>query len=184
VFQEALAEILSRLETAQSRGLLSGYALIGGFAVSAWGVPRATQDFDFAIAIGHADPQSLATFIGGRYQTGEPDDPLRGVVTVFIEVGHEPVSLQLVCFESPLTELAFRHIETLSVLECSVPVVSWQVLILLKLYAGGPQDLLDARQILKIRRPQANEVREIASMAEAVGVLNEWTVLWNQSRKA
>lgn len=95
MFQEALVEILSRLETAQSRGLLSGYALIGGFAVSAWGAPRATQDFDFAIAIGQADPQALATFIGGRYQAGEPDDPLRGVVTVSIKVGHEPVALQL-----------------------------------------------------------------------------------------
>jgi hypothetical protein len=71
VFQEALAEILSRLETAQRRGLLSRYALIGGFAVSAWGVPRATQDIDFAIAIAQADPKALATFIGGRYQAGE-----------------------------------------------------------------------------------------------------------------
>ena len=68
MFQEALAEILSRLETAQSRGLLSRYALIGGFAVSAWGVPRATQDINFAIAIDQADPQALATFIGGRFK--------------------------------------------------------------------------------------------------------------------
>ena len=67
MFQEALAKILSRLETAQRQGILSGYALIGGFAVSAWGVPRATQDIDFAIAIDQADPQALATFIGGRY---------------------------------------------------------------------------------------------------------------------
>ena len=184
MFQEALAEILSRLETARSQGPLSGYALIGGFAVSAWGVPRATQDFDFAIAIGHADPQALATFIGGRYQAGEPDDPLRGVVTVSIEVGHEPISLQLVCLPSPLTELAFNHIETLSVLECSVPVVSWQVLIILKLYAGGPHDLLDVHQILKVRRPQAKDLQDIASMAEVVGVLNEWIVLLNRIMKS
>jgi hypothetical protein len=175
MFQEALAKILSRLETAKSRGLLSGYALIGGFAVSAWGVPRATQDFDFAIAIGQADPKALATFIGGHYQAGASDDPLRGVVTVSIEVGHESISLQLVCLPSPLTELAFRHIETLSVLECSVPVVSWQVLIILKLYAGGPHDLMDVHQILKVRRPQAKDIQDIASMAEAVGVLSEWT---------
>jgi len=158
VFQEALAEILSRLETARRRGLLSRYALIGGFAVSAWGVPRATQDFDFAIAIDQTDPQTLATFICGRYQAGEPDDPLRGVVTVSIEVEHEPISLQLVCFPPVLTELVFRHVETLSILECSVPVVSWPVLIILKLYAGGPHDLLGVHQILKVRRPQAKDV--------------------------
>jgi hypothetical protein len=174
VFQEALAQILSRLETAQGRGLLNRYALIGGFAVSAWGVPRATHDFDFAIAIDQTDPQALATFIGGRYQAGEPDDPLRGVVTVSIEVEHDPISLQLVCFPSPLTELTFRHIETLSVQGCSVPVVSWPVLIILKLYAGGPHDLLDVHQILKIRRPQAKDVLDIESMAETAGVLIEW----------
>ena len=180
MFQEALAEILSRLETAHGRGLLSRYALIGGFAVSAWGVPRATQDFDFAIAIDQAEPQALATFIGGRYQVGEPDDPLRGVVTVSIEVEHEPISLQLVCFPSLLTELAFRHIEMLSVLECSVPVVSWPVLIILKLYAGGPHDLLDVQQLLKVRRPQAKDVQEIESMAQVAGVLGEWKNLWKQ----
>ena len=180
MFQEALAEILSRLETAQSRGLLSGYALIGGFAVSAWGVPRATQDIDFAIAIAQADPQALATFIGGRYQAGEPDDPLRGVVVVSIEVEREPISLQLVCFPSLLTELAFRHVEMLSVLECSVPVVSWPALIILKLYAGGPRDLLDVHQLLKVRRPQAKDVQEIESMAQVAGVLSEWKNLWKQ----
>ena len=118
--------------------------------------------------------------IGGRYQAGEPDDPLRGVVVVSIEVEHEPISLQLVCFPSLLTELAFRHVETLSVLGCSVPVVSWPVLIILKLYAGGPQDLLDVHQILKVRRPQANDVQEIESMAQAAWVLIEWKSLWRK----
>ena len=32
-----------------------------------------------------------------------------------------------------------------------------QVLIILKLYAGGPHDLLDVHQILKVRRPQAKD---------------------------
>ena len=93
---------------------------------------------------------------------------------MFIKVGHEPVALQLGCLPSPLTELVFGHVERLSVLECSVPVVSWQVLIILKLYAGGPHDLLDVHQILKVRRPQAKDVQDITSMAEAVGVLSEW----------
>ena len=69
MFQEALAEILSRLETARSRGLLSRYALIGGFAVSAWGLPRATQDFDFTIAIDQADPHAQGDLIGSGVQS-------------------------------------------------------------------------------------------------------------------
>jgi hypothetical protein len=104
----------------------------------------------------------------------------QGVVTVSIEVEHEPISLQLVCFPSLLTELAFRHVETLSVLECSVPVVSWPALIILKLYAGGPQDLLDVHQILKVRRPQAKDVQDIESMAQVAEVLSEWKDLWKK----
>ncbi len=95
-------------------------------------------------------------------------------MTVFIEAAPELISLQLVSLPPLLTELAFGHIQTLSVLECSVPVVSWPVLIILKLYAGGPHDLLDVQQLLKVRRPQAEDVQEIESMAQVAGVLSEW----------
>lgn len=61
-----------------------------------------------------------------------------------------------------------------------VPVVSWQVLLLLKLYAGGPQDMVDALpQILKVRQPRADDLRQIAEMAESLGLLKEWTALLN-----
>ena len=183
MFQEALAEILLRLETARSRGLLSRYALIGGFAVSAWGVPRATQDFDFAVTIGSADPLALATFFGAQYHAGGPDDPLQGVVHVAIEVEGQSIPLQLVVFPSALTELVFRYVESLSVLERVVPVVSWQVLVLLKLYAGGPQDMFDAQQILKVRYSKLDDMQRIAEMAESVGLLNEWTALSNSANR-
>ena len=107
-------------------------------------MPRATNDIDFAVAIEAADPQALAIFLGGRFEAGEADDPLRGVVHTSIQVGSTAVSLQLIFPPPALTEVAFGHVETLSVLERMVPVVSWQALVLLKLYAGGPQDTLDA----------------------------------------
>ncbi|MER3423452.1 MAG: hypothetical protein C4293_09700 [Nitrospiraceae bacterium] len=177
MFREALADILSRLEQARAHGLLQAYALIGGFAVSTWGVPRATQDIDFAVAIGSADPQALATFIGGRYEAGGLDDPLRGVVHVSIEVGSEAVSLQLIFLSSALEDVAFRRVATISVMERVIPVVSWQGLVLLKLYAGGPQDKLDAHQILRVRHPTPDDLQQIAEMAESLGILKEWTAL-------
>jgi hypothetical protein len=182
VFQEALVEILSRLETAQRRGLLTSYALIGGFAVSAWGVPRATQDFDFAIAINRGSAQGLTTFLGAQYDVGGSEDPLEGVVHGAIEAEGQSIPLQLVVFPTVFTELVFGHVEPLSVFGRIVPVVSWQVLILLKLYAGGPQDRLDARQILKVRHTRRDDLKGIAEMAEAVGLLAEWTDLLNLDR--
>jgi hypothetical protein len=80
VFQEALVRCLTHLEAAQRRGFLHHFALIGGFAVAAWGVPRATHDLDFAIALGASDPRAAAEFLGGQYEAGDADDPLQGVI--------------------------------------------------------------------------------------------------------
>ena len=177
MFQEALTEIHSRLESAKNRRLLHAYALIGGFAVSAWGVPRATHDIDFAVAIGAADPQALAMFLEGHFEAGDADDPLRGIINTTSQAGSTPVSLQLIFFPYAITEMIFRQVESLSVLEHVVPVVSWQALILLKLYAGGPQDILDAQEILQARHPQTKDLEELAEMAESLGILENWTSL-------
>ena len=175
MFQQALTDVLARLETARAQGLIEAFALIGGFAVSAWGVPRATQDINFAIAIGPANPHALGTFLGGRFESGEPE----GVLHTSIRVGSVSVPLQLILFPSSLTEITFRRIESLSVMDQIVPVVSWQVLVLLKLYAGGPQDTLDAYHILQARHPQPDELDQIREMAESLGILNEWGIFLN-----
>jgi len=59
MFQQAFTDVLSRLETAKFKGFVEAFALIGGFAVPAWGVPRATRNIDFATAIDSANPHSL-----------------------------------------------------------------------------------------------------------------------------
>ena len=88
MFREALTQIVQRLETAKREGLLRGYGLIGGFAVAAWGVPRATHDIDFIIvATGGADPARLESALGGHYRPGAADDPLRGVFVTAVNVG-------------------------------------------------------------------------------------------------
>jgi hypothetical protein len=55
--------------------------------------------------------------------------------------------------------------------------VTWESLVLLKIYAGGPQDLLDARQILKVRQPSETELARIFNLAERLGIQEEWTEL-------
>lgn len=60
-----------------------------------------------------------------------------------------------------------------------MPVVSWQVLVLLKLYAGGPQDTLDAHHILQVRHPQPADLEYMREMAESLGILKEWVIFLN-----
>jgi hypothetical protein len=177
VFEEALATILSRLEAALAQRLLRAYALIGGFAVAAWGVQRATQDIEFAVAIGTKNAEELAQFLNGRYEAGGADDPLRGVIRTTVPTGSISVPVQLIVLPDTFTEAVFQQVTTLSFMNRTVPMVGWERLVILKLYAGGPQDVFDARQILKVRQPSENELRAVSDLADRLGIRAEWTAL-------
>jgi len=168
VFTQALIDITRRLDEAKTRGLLKEYALIGGFAVSAWGISRATHDIDFALALGSADPVALSRHLRAEYRRGEPHDPLQGVYRIRVAVKDHEIPVQLIVFPPAWTPIIVDGIVALPVLGCSVPVISWQGLILLKLYAGGPQDLLDAQHILDVRQPNRDGIEEIARLADRV----------------
>ncbi len=178
MFRQALIETLGRLNRAREQGLVRSYALVGGLAVSAWGVVRATRDIDLAVAIGTANPNLLASRLEAHYQPGDPDDPLRGVFRMEIPVGERAIPVQLIVLHQQWAEAVFRDVETLSVLDCQVPVVNWQALVLLKLYAGGPVDLQDAREIVAVRQPSPAERKALIAQAEALGVAEEVKTLF------
>jgi hypothetical protein len=177
VFAQALTEILRRLDDAHTHHLLDRYALIGGFAVAAWGVPRATHDLDFALALGVADPLAMSRHLGAEYQAGDADDPLCGVFQLTVTIEDVAIPVQLIVLPSVWNTIIFRGITTLSVFGCAVPVVSWQSLILLKLYAGGPQDLLDARQVLAVCQPGLADMQAVSALADQLGLSATWQAL-------
>lgn len=115
--------------------------------------------------------------MGGRYESGGVDDPLKGVIFATIPVGSGSVPLQLIFLPSSFTEAIFRQVETLLVMDHRVPVVKWEMLVVLKLYAGGPQDILDARQILKVRQPSRAELQAVGTLATTLGVHEAWATL-------
>ena len=173
MFSEALSQIVERLHRAQKERLLHSYALIGGFAVSAWGVARATQDIDLAVALGTSEPQALATHLGATYEPGGIDDPLRGVFRLSLKCEGQEVPIQLIVLPAKMAVIAFNGVETLNVLGYSVPVVNWRALVLLKLYAGGPVDLQDARSIVAVRKPNAIDRESLIAQADALGLDQE-----------
>lgn len=178
MFAQALIEIVRRLDDAKARHLLDQYALIGGFAVSAWGVPRATHDVDFALALGSSDCAALSRHLQAEFQPGEPNDPLRGVFRTNVTVDDLSVPIQLVLLPPVWNALLFQDVTSLPVcFGCTVRVVSWQALLLLKLYAAGPQDLLDAQQILAVRQPTQAEREAVGALADTVGLSAEWQAL-------
>ncbi|MFZ5863689.1 MAG: hypothetical protein ACOYXR_12700 [Nitrospirota bacterium] len=179
MFRQALEEIVRRLEQAKTYGLLRAYALIGGLATGAWGSPRATHDIDFAVAA-TGDNTKLAQALGARFRSGGPDDPLPGVFSLSIKSGGDSVPVQLVVLPPRWTDLVLNHVQPATVFDSPVPVVSWQALVLLKLYAGGPQDMTDARAILTVRQPKPHQIEDLARLAATVGLAQDLRNLFTQ----
>ena len=124
-------------------------AMIGGAALAVYGVARATLDVDLLAA----DAQVLdpAFWQGGtvappaEIRRGDDADPLLGLVRWTAAEG--PVDL-VVGRGRFMASIVARRV-TLDAGGFRIPVVEAADLILLKLAAGGPQDLLDVRLMLE-----------------------------------
>lgn len=173
MFEEALRLIIGKMNQAKEAGLVESFALIGGLAVATWGVPRATQDIDFVIGLGGANPAGLSAMLGGAYEAGAEDDPLRGVLRARIVVEDKTIPIQCIVLPNKWSSVLFSSIELIVIEGVTVPVVSWHVLVLLKLYAGGPQDILDARTLLAVRQPTTHDLEELRRKAQTLGLSQE-----------
>jgi len=140
-----LHEVLDVLER---RGAPS--ALIGAVALAAHGIVRATLDYDLLVldrgVLEAAAWTGLAeTGAVVEIRRGDPEDPLAGVVRVSRQ-GEAPVDV--VVGRRPFLEGVLSRRARLDVRGRVVPVVLGADLVVLKVFAGGPQDLLDAETLL------------------------------------
>ena len=130
------------------RGHGIGGAIIGGVAMAIHGIARATVDLDVLVsdsrvlAVRFWDP--LGGEVAVQVRKGDETDPLAGVVrcvsgtaVVDVVVGGTDWMREAVA-RATLREVSGEVL----------PVVDAADLALLKLYAGGPQDLLDVRLLL------------------------------------
>jgi len=142
-----LAEVVACLKLAQSP-----YAMIGATAMAALGASRSTQDLDILTT----DREVLKRSFWKRLEslgatvdvrTGDIQDPLAGVVRV-TRKGDRPVDA--IVGEAPWQERILSEASPHRVADIEVPIVDEVGLILLKIYAGGPQDRWDIEQLLAI----------------------------------
>jgi hypothetical protein len=132
-----------------------GHALIGAAALAAAGISRSTVDLDLLVTDRRvlstsfwrplADP---GTTIDVR--RGDDEDPLAGVVRID---GSDDRPVDVIVGRETWQA---RAIARARVGIAPVPIVEPRDLVLLKLYAGGPQDLWDVRQLLAL--PNASEL--------------------------
>ena len=153
------------------------HAIIGAAALAAHGVARATLDLDLLAT----DPACLdeqgwgeirATGATVEIRRGDAADPLRGVVRIASE-GEAPVDL--IVGRSPWQRELIGRATLLRIADTAIPVARAADLVLLKLYAGGPQDAWDIDQLLDV------DTTLVADVEARLGALpDECAVLWQR----
>jgi hypothetical protein len=141
----------------QERGVPA--VLIGGVALAAHGVVRATLDTDFLVTDRKVLRASFWDEWTGPDQPdvhrGDDDDPLAGVV----RVGRGPETVDIVVCKQSWHKPMFERGILVELDGNTLPSVDAADLVLLKLFAAGPQDLLDIELLLTAEGDQlAREV--------------------------
>lgn len=141
------------------------HALIGAAALAARGIARSTYDIDILTVDPRAlDPSLWTTFPESvvDIRRGDLDDPLAGVTRIALEA------------DRPIDIVVGKHgwqaraLERAEPVAGGPPIVLARDLVLLKLYAGGSQDLWDIRELLQLHGPPLDaEVAADVSMLPA-----------------
>jgi len=165
VIKQALIESGERLKVLADANALSDFAVIGAFALARVAVPRATADVDYIIKTGTATLEELASTLGGEVRRGDISDPLLGVVSFSIKTDSAEIPIQLIQFPKAWEDMAFEEIDLQVVDDIEQRFVTWQTLLLLKLYAGSALDLQDAADILTQVDPSRSELEQLEQLA-------------------
>ena len=142
------------------------FALIGGLAVATWGAVRATADIDF---LADSDPSPLQVpeirdrlkkFVekeGGLadWRVGGHDDPIPLLLRIELPDAYG-VGADILWAHKRWQREALQRAPAVKVADAEIPVLHPEDLILMKLDAGGPQDLLDVQALLSCRPPELN----------------------------
>lgn len=169
------------------------FALIGGLALSAWGVVRATQDVDL---LADSNPSPLRDLmLRGRLQrflerrrcraewrVGEPDDPIPLLLRLNLPPPAHGLVADIIWAHKRWQREALSRKVAIKVSRIEVSVLHPEDLILMKLDAGGPQDLLDVEALLS--NPfQELPLRHLKRKASQLGLERHLERCLNAGRK-
>jgi len=140
------------------------FAVIGASAMAAHGVVRSTLDVDLLTTDRRTLQRSVWNALADagyevEIRFGDISDPLVGVVTVSADPDR-PVDL--IVGEAPWQERIVEEAPATSLAGMTVPVASLAGIVVLKLYAGGPQDRWDIEQLLRRAEDRDAMEREIS----------------------
>lgn len=123
------------------------YLVIGAFALSAHGVVRASLDVDALLHVSRPTLNRLSSLFedagfGATLRRGDADDPIPIMLVLTDAHGNQ---VDLLGGLKGLDPKAFSRAMMVPFLGENLRIVGLEDFIAMKCFAGGPQDLLDAR---------------------------------------
>lgn len=134
------------------------YAVIGAMAASVHGIVRASMDADAVLSLTIQETPTLQReFKEAGFQTelrrGDPDDPISGVLSLTDAHGNR---VDLLVGLRGLDQAAFSRTVELHFHGTTLKVIGLEDFIAMKVFAGGPQDLADARAAISAAGDRLN----------------------------
>ena len=125
--------------------------MLGGYAVGAYGYPRATNDLDVFVSDDQANVENLIRCLA-QFGFAEPlSENVLSEPRSIIEMGVEPIKIQLMNFADGIDfEVAFSRRNILEIEGIEVSVVSKDDLIRNKKAVGRHKDLADVERLERI----------------------------------
>ncbi len=144
------------------------HALVGGAALPAWGRIRATEDIDFLISLQASEQEKLDALTASLREAGfahlkREDRKRLGNLWIYyfwypVRPQGYALRLDLLMADSPEYREILERAVSREIDNYPVSVASCEDLILLKLAAGQPVDLADARELIDINRTSLDRI--------------------------
>ena len=172
-----LPEVVELLERSGSP-----HAVVGAAALAVLGVTRSTADLDLLTtdrAVLRRDYWSSIESSGAvvEIRVGDISDPLVGVIRL-LRSGERPIDI--IVGEGRWQERLLAEAKPHVVLGVGAPVADEVGMVLMKLYAGGPQDLWDIHQVIAVSPDPEHLSREVT--ARVMDLPKRCRSLWEQVR--
>jgi predicted nucleotidyltransferase len=149
-----LKDVLTQIDALLKHSQIE-YAVIGGYAVAAWGEMRATRDIDLLCSAEDLATLKAALLKSGmrfEHRVGDPDDPISDVMRIDLGAGGELYEVDVLAGIREAPAGILERSRPVQIQDLAVPVASPEDIIILKILGGSARDIEDARSILRTQK--------------------------------
>lgn len=179
--RKTLEQLNKFLRNLKEKKIIDNYALIGGLAISARGKPRATKDVDFLVSTELEDKfcKEVASLPGfeAKLKKGDFGDPIHLLIRLYSE--DQTAIVDLIVSHLNWQQEIINHATEVELGKERIPIPLAEDLVVLKLKAGSPQDLLDAGELLNTtaQKPEGINYKRLNILAKRAKVDKNLTKL-------